>query len=221
MNLGIITKPLLSVLMIVGVAVACTTPPPGSPTVLVYGDSLTVQSIGATHAAYDAVQTTDFQAKGGTAACDWAPGVMVDRAAYKPTRVVIAFTGNASTPCANAAYVAGGIPAVVANYEQAIRQFRAVYLDIPITIIGTPAMAPTVPGYPVNGNSALNTMYQRVAAELGMTYSSAADDGLTPGHVFTMTRPTYGGGPVVTVRLTDGIHLTTDGATYYGHALGG
>ena len=77
--------------------------------------------------------------------------------------------------------------------------------------------------YVFNGNPELVAMYKAVGRQLHMTINTAADDWLTPGHVFVSERPAYPShdpnGPLVTVRLSDGVHLTPAGQLWYGAAL--
>ena len=183
------------------------------PTVLVYGDSLTVESEAATRYLYPGEHFV-FRAEGGAGMCDYAPGAAADRAKSHPARVVLAFTGNVSN-CSLAAFKSSPVTGVVDNYEAALRTFRRAFEGLPITVISPPAMnssSPTYPPwFPLNGNPALGAMYQRVCASLGMTYSEAADRSLTPGHVFRFSGPRFVNGPTVLLRLSDGIHLDPGG----------
>ena len=52
-----------------------------------------------------------------------------------------------------------------------------------------------------------------------MAINTFADDWLTPGHVFAQRRRAFLNGPLVNVRLPDGVHLTTAGEIWYGLAL--
>lgn len=202
---------------------AQTPAPTLKPTLLIYGDSLTVLSEGVVQQLYGAKYHLVFRAEGGTSLCDWTAGAATDRAKDKPVRVVIAFTGNSASCSAND-FLEHGVAAWVANYQRALVAMHAVFADLPITVVGSPAMEiPRPPGswYPENGNPALNLMYQETCREYGMRYSSAADDSLTPGHVFVWDRPAYPGtGPPVKVRTRDGVHLLAAGELYYGAALG-
>jgi hypothetical protein len=201
------------------------TPAPSAnaiPTVLVYGDSLTVESETATRFLYPAERFV-FRAEGGAGMCDYAPSAASDRQKWHPARVVLAFTGNVSN-CSLAAFKSGLLTGVVDNYEAALRTFRRAFQDLPITVISPPAMnsaSPTYPPwFPLNGNPAFGAMYQRVCRSLGMTYSLAADRSLTPGHVFRFSGPRFVNGPTVPLRLSDGIHLTPEGSAWYGAAIG-
>ncbi len=194
--------------------------PKATPVVVVYGDSLTVQSESAVQSLHHGTEERlVFRAGGGTAMCDWVDQAFFDRETLDPQRIVLAFTGNTAS-CAAAAFRTGGVAAATALYEQSLREMRSIYADVPITLVVPPAMN-SVPGgwYPYNGNPALVAMYQRVGTELGMTVNTHADEWLTPGHVYTAMRPAYPHGDVVAVRLSDGVHLTPAGELWYAAAL--
>jgi hypothetical protein len=211
---------LILVALLLLVLVSWLLAPKPRPIVVVYGDSLTVQSESDARSLHrDSGQQVVFRARGGTAMCDWLTQARYDALALKPQRVVLAFTGNTAS-CAAEAFRTGGAAGATALYEQSLREMRAIYPRVPITIVIPPAMHNLPHGwYPFNGNAALVAMYQRVGPELHMTINSRANDWLTPGHVFTSTRPAYPHGPVVTVRLSDGVHLTPAGELWYGAAL--
>ncbi len=202
---------------------------PATRVVVVYGDSLTVESEVAAqqffHQAGKAVagERLVFHARNGTAMCDWVKQARSDQATLHPERVVLAFTGNTAS-CAASAFIAGGAASATALYEHSLRQMRGVFATQPITIVIPPAMDNLPPGwYPFNGNRELVAMYKRVGPQLHMRVSTYADDSLTPGHVFVWKRPPYpsreASGPLVTVRALDGIHLTPAGQLWYGAAL--
>lgn len=194
--------------------------PKGRPVVVVYGDSLTVQSEPAALSLHHGLrERVVFRAAGGTAMCDWVSRAALDREALHPGRVILAFTGNTAS-CAADAFRSGGVAGVTDLYEQSLREMHAIFPDVPITVVIPPAMHNLPNGwYPYNGNAALVAMYERVGAQLHMTINTRADDWLTPGHVFTATRPAYPHGSSVVVRLSDGVHLTPAGELWYGAAL--
>jgi hypothetical protein len=198
------------------------TPGPPKPTLLIYGDSVTVLSESAVTQLYGTKYHLVFRAYGGTAMCDWAPHAAADRVLYHPARVVLAFTGNSHTCVANDLKV-GGVPAFLANYSKALTEFHSAFVGLPISVVASPAMQSLSPDlFPENGSPTLNQLYQTLCAQLGMTYNPAADNALTPGHIFTAYRPAYGTtGPLVAVRTGDGVHVTPAGAVYYAHALAG
>ena len=196
------------------------TAPSSRPTVLIYGDSLTVQSEDAARRLNtNPREALVFQARAGTAMCDWIDQASFDRLALHPARVVLAFTGNTAS-CASEAFRTGGVAGAVALYEQSLRQMRTIFASEPITIVIPPAMHNLPNGwFPFNGDPALVAMYKRVGTELHMSINTSADDWLTPGHVYTPQRPAYPNGPLVDVRLSDGVHLSVAGELWYGAAL--
>jgi hypothetical protein len=209
---GILGRGFLALLPLLALA-ACGTPP--AP-VVVYGDSLTVQSESAARFFYPSLNVA-WRALGGTAMCDWVAQAANDAAVLHPARVVLAFTGNTAT-CVSNAYHSGGDVAATTIYEQSLRRMRAIYPHAGISILIPPAMVKSV-WFPFNGSPMLVAMYKRVGTELRMTIDTAADDGLTPGHVFTWYRPQFPRGPLVLVRSPEGVHLTPAGAAWYGVGL--
>lgn len=217
----------LLVVGLLGVLMACAAPPPSTgapvhkPTLLVYGDSLTTMSEPAMTSQYGGKYQIVYRASGGSAMCDWSGGAAADRRAYHPTRVVLAFTGNNHT-CVTNDFAAGGLTAVVANYARALTEFHTAFAGLPTSVVAAPAMQSTWPSawFPENGNAAFNQMYQRLCAQYRISYNADADNWLSPGHVFVWQRPRFGGGPLVTVRAIDGVHLTPDGEAWYAAALG-
>jgi hypothetical protein len=196
---------------------SCTPPP---PQVVVYGDSLAVQSEGAARFLYPR-ETVIFRAIGGTAMCDAFTQAIADARNLHPRRVVLAFTGNSWT-CAHAAYIARGDNGITNLYEQDLRQLRVIFSGVPMTLLIPPACrGSTSPGswFPFNGNPLLVAMYKRVGVELGMTINNDADNWLSPGHVFVTTRPQLFTGRIVAVRAPDNVHLLPDGEMWYGLAL--
>lgn len=197
------------------------TPPPARPTLLIYGDSLTVLSEPAVNFLSSGKYTIVFRAQGGTAMCDWSNATASDRVRFKPSRVVLAFTGNVDG-CDRTDYQATGITGVVANYDRSLREIARNFSGIPVTVVASPAMDNTIvpTWYPMNGNPAINAMYKAASLQLGLRFSTVADDTLTPGHVYTVDRPAYGTKvPLVRVRAADGVHLTPEGTVYYAEAL--
>jgi hypothetical protein len=191
------------------------------PRVLIYGDSLAVQTKTAVRFLYPH-QDVVFRAVNGAKMCDLAPEAAADRRSIKPTRVVLAFTGNTWGCAVPPGVLVGTLTQVVANYERNLRLFARSFQGIPITVVGPPAMkTPGTEGiFPYNGSPGLIAMYQRVSAELGLHFSSLASDSLTPGHVYTAYRPARGTtAPLVRVRDRDGIHLAAAGEVYYAIAL--
>ena len=112
------------------------------------------------------------------------------------------------------------------NYEAALRAVRKAYPTERIIVVGAIAAQDRNGWAPFIGNPQLNAMYQRVARQIGATYSPWADFALTPGHVYTDYRPPFpclvpdtGKCAPVLVRTADGVHLTQEGQRWYGWAL--
>ena len=106
------------VLLICAVNTSCSPPAArAKPTLLIYGDSLTVLSEPDTHFLYDGKYNIVFRAGGGTSMCDWTGRAAADRQLYGPARVVIALTGNAAS-CFASDLEHGGVPAWLANYQR-------------------------------------------------------------------------------------------------------
>ena len=204
------------------VLTGCSPSPPAKPVLLVFGDSVTVLSESQAQFLLGGKYTLVFRAMGGSALCDWIPESAFDKAYYRPSRVVVAFTGNNLSPCAAHAYAAGGELGLIANYRTALQQMHSAFAGTPMTVLAAPASRPATPGHPAppNGDPRLNQMYHDLSDQLGMHYDTRADDTLTPGHRFVWNRPAFPGtGPLITVRKPDGVHVTPAGALYYAAAF--
>jgi len=83
-------------------------PEQGSPTplIIVYGDSIAVESSNQLQAALGPDWTVVLRAFGGTAPCDWSEWAERDIRAYRPAIVLTSFIGNAGSPCT----LADGMP---------------------------------------------------------------------------------------------------------------
>lgn len=196
------------------------TPKTASQLVVIYGDSLTVESEPAlSRLAHASSLHVVFRAFGGTALCDWTAQAARDRLALHPSSVVLAFTGNTAS-CVSHDYLSLGVPGAIANYRRALVAMRKIYPTESMTVVLSPAMQNLPNGwFPFNGSPALNAMYRQTASQLHLSADSAADELLTPDHVFAWMRPLTSGGASVLVRLSDGVHLTPAGATLYARAL--
>ena len=89
----------------------------GCTDIVVYGDSLTVQSTNQiqSNAGGKAVVV---HANSGTALCDWVPQMAADRAGEHPKTVVIAFAGERQLSCVADAWAKGGPAAALANFTK-------------------------------------------------------------------------------------------------------
>ncbi len=193
---------------------------PAKPTILIYGDSLTVQSKDEVRdlnagSGYRVV----FRAEPGTAMCDFVERAAFDNVMLHPARVVLAFTGNTAT-CAREAFAKGGAAGATALYERSLRQMRASFPALTMTLLIPPATHNLPNGwFPFNGDPQLVAMYERVGRELHMNVNTDADTWLTPNHVYRQKAPAFPHGSLVDVRLSDGVHLTDEGVRYYAVAL--
>ena len=195
----------------------CQAPPTPAP-VIVYGDSLTVQSETAATAIHPK-EDVIWRAENGTALCDWVTQAKKDAATLHPQRIVLAFVGNSAT-CAKA-WAEGGDPAATAVYEKALREFRDIWPHTSITVVLPPACHNVKPPYfwPFAGSPMLTAMYRTVGHELGMTINTRADDWLTPHHVYRSMGPAFLSTRRVQLRTSEGVHLTAAGTAWYGAAL--
>ena len=134
------------------VLTGCSPTPPAKPVLLVFGDSVTVLSESQAQFLLGGKYTLVFRAMGGSALCDWIPESAFDKAYYRPSRVVIAFTGNNLSPCAAHAYAAGGEPGLIANYRTALQQMHSAFTATPMTVLAAPASRPATPGHPAPPN---------------------------------------------------------------------
>jgi hypothetical protein len=192
-------------------------PPPGPPRIIVYGDSL-VSEAGSDFVslAGDYGAAAQVRTYGGTATCDWLATMAADAQAWQPTAVVIAFSGNAFSPCMSGYEI--GTPPYYAKYESdtqtAIDIFRAIGSKVVLA------------GLPLDANAGLsqnvtqlNQIFQALAdRNVGVTYDDAGQAVEANGQ-FTWTLPCLAGepctGPAGTnvVRAPDGIHFCPDGHT--------
>ena len=141
-----------------------------------------------------------------------------------PRRIVLAYTGNSSSPSVRRAVEAHGVTGLGQMYATCLRQIRAaVPASVPLVIVQPLACDPRdVHGSPTLEaflrTATLGGVYPsggRVTAMPNAAYSTAIDDRMTPKHVF---RAGDSGG---VLRAEDKLHLTPYGAQVYGSVLGG
>jgi len=70
-----------------------------TPLIIVYGDSIAVESSNQLRTALGPDWTVVLRSFGGTAPCDWSKWAERDIRAYRPAIVLTSFIGNASSPC--------------------------------------------------------------------------------------------------------------------------
>ena len=192
-------------------------PPPGPPRIALYGDSQASEA-GQDFAflASNSGASVRVRTFPGTATCDYLASMAADAQDWQPTAVVLAFSGDAFTPC-----MAGyqlGTPQYFAKYkadtQTAISIFRAI--GTKVILVGLPLDASASLS---QNASALNQIYQSLAdANIGVTYADAGQAVMANGQ-FTWTLPCLSGepctGPAGTnvVRAPDGVHFCPDGKT--------
>jgi len=142
-------------------------PPPPTGTVVVYGDSLVVESVDVLYERFpEFVANTNLvvRAYGGTAQCDFHDQMVADADELDVVAVVIAFTGNNLTPCIEERpYVDG----YTADAEWAAGLWGAH--DVPVVFVGS--LGPF--GMPVD-DGAIAALYKAVAATSGETFADTA-----------------------------------------------
>jgi hypothetical protein len=228
-----------------GAEVATTTgmpPPPPPPAVAVarrggarivlYGDSL-VSEAGQDFAflaakAGAAVRVYTFP---GTSPCNFLSSMRAVATSWHPTVALLAFTGNAFTPCMDDVPV--GTAAYFAAYREqtraAISIFRATGratgrggASTTVVLVGQPADASA---RLTRNGTALNRLYQSIARTTrGVVYSDAGRAVTAQGR-FTWTLPCLAGQPCTgpgrtnVVRAPDGTHFCPNGQTTSDHGL--
>lgn len=87
---------MLVVALIAGLGLTACTP---KPVVIIYGDSLIWESQGDIAWLMGDAYDTRIESMGGTALCDYTDRILSDARSIRPAAVVVAFSGNALTPC--------------------------------------------------------------------------------------------------------------------------
>jgi hypothetical protein len=140
----------------------------------------------------------------------------------KPRRIVLAYTGNSGSAAVRRAVDQHGVDGLGQTYAACLRQIRAdVPAAVTLVVVQPPACDPRDQhGSPLLlrylRTATLGGVYPtgaRVAALPNTVYSTAADDRLTPHHVF---RWRDAGG---VLRTDDKLHLTPHGSQVYGSVL--
>jgi hypothetical protein len=152
----------------------------------------------------------------GAAICDYFSSMAADARGWQPTVAVLAFSGDAFTPCM------GGVPLGTLQYyskyrddaQWAIAIFRSA--GIRVVLVGLPLDAS--PGLRQNA-SALDDIYQSLSdSNAGVTYDDAGQAVMADGQ-FTWSLPCLsselctGKSGTNVVRSPDGVHFCPDGKT--------
>jgi hypothetical protein len=194
-------------------------PPPGPPRIALFGDSLASEAgqdfayLATGSGGGTSVQVETYP---GTATCDWFAKMNALAQAWQPTAVVLAFSGDAFSPC-----MAGyqlGTASYYAKYRSDTQTAISIFRSIGTKVVLTGLPLDASPGESANV-SGLNQMYQSLAADnIAVTYDDVGQAVLANGQ-FTFTLPCLSGEPCTgpsgtnVVRAPDGIHFCPDGNT--------
>lgn len=132
-------------LAIAGTLTACVPP----PVIMVFGDSLVTESDGGIRLLFGDAYDVRVSAFGGSALCDFAAQIVEEARTVRPRMVVLAFSGNAFTPCMRP-------PPGTANNATWWAQKYETDLNDVINRLGAMGVSSTVVGAPpmvVRGNS--------------------------------------------------------------------
>jgi hypothetical protein len=197
--------------------------PPGPQRIVLYGDSLVSEAAqDFSLLAGESGASVQARTYPGTAICDFFSKMAADAAGWHPTIAVLAFSGDAFTPCMWGVQL--GSPQYFARYrddtQQAISIFRSV--GTKVVLVGLPLVAS--PGLSQNV-SFLNAIYQLLAdGNPGVTYDDAGQAVLANGR-FTWAlaclpgEPCSGPNGTNVVRSPDGVHFCPDGKTAFAGGL--
>jgi hypothetical protein len=187
--------------------------PPGNRTVVVYGDSIVHAATPFVRLALARYGVNLIDASvGGTAPCDALQFVGSDMARYDPAAVVIAYVGNAYSPCINGTT---GEEIYARHYLDTQRLIhavghRSVILDTPPGDIGQ--------GHYTAYDVLVHTEASTFGAHLVDTAAALIDPATErfeksmPCTIMTICRR-------IDVRGADGYHLTVAGAYLYAQVL--
>jgi hypothetical protein len=191
--------------------------PPGPHRIALYADSLGMEAgMDFTYLAGRAGSSTLVRTFGGVAVCDFFANMTSDAANWRPTDVVLEFSGDNFTPCMGGDPI--GSPQYYAKYradvEQAIEIFRPHGTRVFLSGLPYDGWASA------NQNIAtLNQMYASVAAaDDGVTYLDAGQAVMANG-AYTQTLPCLPAEPCTgpsgtnVVRAPDGVHFCPTGNT--------
>jgi len=197
-------------------------PPAGAPTdgasrprtLALYGDSLAVEARSYVRAEAEARGwEVTFRVHGGTAPCDWGEVLAADLV-DRPAVVVVAFSGNALTPCMRDPDTGAGFAG--ARHREVYRDDVAGMAES-IGAAGSRATLVTPPVSSSGGGAELHAVFSQVASATG---AELVDGGATiaPGGIYTETMPCLpdegaAAGCVdgrIRVRAADGAHFCPD-----------
>ena len=147
-------------------------PPAGPSRIALYGDSLGMEAgPDFSYIARAAGASTLVRTYGGLAVCDWLPTMTADATSWRPTAVVLEFSGDAFTPCMSGAAIGTQqyYQKYAADVQAAIDIFRPY--GTKVFIVGVPYDASAAENQNVTD---LDQIYASVAAaNAGVTYVDA------------------------------------------------
>jgi hypothetical protein len=191
--------------------------PTGPPRIALYGDSLGMEAgQDFAYLAGASGASTLVHTYGGLAPCDFLPSMASDAASWRPTAVILEFSGDAFTPCMDGETFA--TPQYYQKYEADIQTAIDIFrpYGAEVILIGLPFDASAADNQNVAN---LNQLYGSVAAaNVGVTYVDAGQAVMANGS-FTWTLPCLPREPCTglsgtnVVRSPDGSHFCPTGQT--------
>ena len=186
---------------------AVTGPPKPRPKVILYGDSLSMESVKffSWFVSQDRYRPVEV-VWGGTAPCDWFSHMRRHRYEHNPAAVVMQFSGAALTPCMKDRDL-------YQAYREDARTATRIFVDAGVPVVWVSTPLPQDPGASAIMTQ-LNQIEQEAATELGQTYvdagASVLDDGqysrTLPCLAHETSRDGCSNGRIV-VRAPDGRHF--------------
>jgi hypothetical protein len=198
-----------------------------TPSVLVYGDSLTWESQRYLPgiAAAIGVQATQHSFV-GTAICDWLPDMFVRVPHERPTVLVVAFYGNSWTPCMSDTkgdFLEDGAKAAKYEHDATAAVAIAMATGSKVVFVGAPRSQDQM-GDP-NWQRVRNVYRDEAARHPGKVFFVDGGENIAPHDTFVSTMPclprerdlvdTNGSRPCehgrIIVRAPDGLHYCPHG----------
>ena len=180
------------------------------PVVLVFGDSLTLESVASISFQIGEGYDVRIGAFGGDALCDFESRILDESLSIRPRLTVIAFTGNSLTPCMTNAVGPGASPErITEKYRADLTRIldRLGRAEVPVLVVGGPpsvgpsaSPAPTDPADPDTLSSA-ESPDTPAEAELDTPAETSPDLPMIPGvdPSLAVTTPGVGVDHLVTV----------------------